>query len=62
MLDSLIVRTICDNADGIKGSAKCLDNIKCQQSEAGSGLYSKTTTVLSEWTIPKTVDVSLSHF
>jgi hypothetical protein len=30
------VRTIRDNADGIKESAKCLDNIKCQQSEAGS--------------------------
>jgi hypothetical protein len=43
------VRTICDNVDGIKESAKCLDNIKCQQSETGSVyLYSKTTTVLSE--------------
>ena len=43
------VCTICDNADKIKESAKCLDNIKCQQSETGSVcLCSKTTTVLLE--------------
>jgi hypothetical protein len=29
------VHTICDNIDRIKESAKCLDNIKYQQSEAG---------------------------
>ena len=37
MLDVLSsIRTIHDNADRIKGSARCLDNIKCQQSESGS--------------------------
>jgi hypothetical protein len=28
--------TVPDNADRIKESAECLDNIKCQQSETGS--------------------------
>jgi len=28
--------TVCDNADRMQENAKCLDNIKCQQSEAGS--------------------------
>jgi len=35
---------ICDNADRIRESAK--PGVKC--------LWSKTTTVLSEWTLPKT--------
>ena len=30
------VHTIHDNADRIRGSARFSDNIKCQQSEAGS--------------------------
>ena len=30
------VHTIHDNAERIKGSARCLDNIKFQQSETGS--------------------------
>ena len=43
------VRTICDNADGIKESAKCSDNIKCQKSETGNVcLCIKTVTVLLE--------------
>jgi hypothetical protein len=29
------VYTICENADRIKESAKCLGNIKCQSSETG---------------------------
>jgi hypothetical protein len=37
-----------ENADRIEESAKCLDNIKCQQSEIGTVcLCSKTTTFLS---------------
>ena len=57
------VYTICDNGDRIKDSTKCLDNIKCQQSDTGSDcLWSKTTTVLSEWNVTKTMDVSLLHF
>jgi hypothetical protein len=53
------VFTIRENADRIKDSAKCLDNIKCQQSQTQSAcLCSKTTTVLSEWTTPKTTDIS----
>jgi len=53
------VSTIRENADRTEESAKCLDNIKCQQSQTGSAcLCSKTTTVLSEWTVPKTMDVS----
>jgi hypothetical protein len=52
------VFTICENADRIEESAKCLDNIKYQQSQTGSAcLSSKTTTVLSEWTVPKSMDV-----
>ena len=55
--------TISYNADRIKESAKCLDNIKCQQSETGSAcLYSKATTVLLEETMQKTMDVGLLHF
>jgi len=57
------VCTIPDNADRIKESFKCLDNIKCQQSEAGSAcLCSKATTVLLEETMQKTMAVSLLHF
>jgi hypothetical protein len=33
ILAHISIRTICDNADRIKKSAKCLDNIKYQQSE-----------------------------
>jgi hypothetical protein len=33
------VHTICNNADKIKVSAKCLDNITCQQSDLKQGLY-----------------------
>ena len=57
------VCTVHDNADRIKESAKCLDNIKCQQYETGTVcLCSETTTVLSEWTVPKTMDMSLLYF
>jgi len=57
------IHTICDNFDRIKESAKCWDNIKCQQSETGSvGFCSKITAVLSEWTVPKTMGVNLLHF
>jgi len=42
---------IRDNAGRIKESAK-----------SGTKLCSKTTTVLSEWTAPKSMDVSLLHF
>jgi hypothetical protein len=35
------IHTICDNADRIKESAKCLSNIKCQQSETGSVCVAK---------------------
>ena len=43
------IRKICDNVDRNKVSVKCVNNIKCLQSETGSGcLYSKTITVLSE--------------
>jgi len=51
------VHTIYDNADRIKGSVTCLDCIKFQRPET-QGLCSKTITVLSEWTVPETVDVS----
>jgi len=52
------VSTIRENADNIEESAKCLDNIKLHQSQTGSAcLCSKTTTVLPEWTVPKTMDV-----
>jgi hypothetical protein len=55
--------TIHNNADGIKESAKYLDNIKYQQFETGSVcLCSKTTRVMFEWIVPKTTDVSLLHF
>jgi hypothetical protein len=51
--------TIHENADGIEESAKCLDNSKCQQFQTGSAcLCSKTTTVLLERTVPKTMNVS----
>jgi len=57
------IHTVCDNVGRMKESAKCWDNIKCQQSETGSvGLCSKITTVLSEWTVPKTMGVNLLHF
>jgi hypothetical protein len=46
------VYTVCDNAGRIKESA--LLGTKC--------LCSKTSTVLSEWPIPKTMDVILLHF
>jgi hypothetical protein len=56
------IHTIRYNADRIKQSAKCLSNIKCHQSETGNVcLCSKTTTVLSKWTIQRTMDVSLLH-
>jgi hypothetical protein len=42
--------TICDNADRITESAKSTEVFVC--------LFSQTTTVLSEWTIPKTMQVS----
>ena len=43
------VHTIRDNADRIKESDRCLDNIKCQQSETGSVCSSsKSTTIPSE--------------
>ena len=62
----LVRSSICaihDNADRIKEIYKCLDNIKRQQSETGTVcLRSKTTTVLSEWTVPKTMDVDLYIF
>jgi hypothetical protein len=55
--------TVLNNADISKESTQCLDNIKCQQSQTGSVyLCSKTTTVLSEWAVTKTRDVSLLHF
>jgi len=48
------IHMILNNANRPKESAKCLDNIQCQQSQTGSVcLCSKTTTVLSEWTVPK---------
>ena len=54
---------ICDSGDRIKESAKCLDNIKCLQSETGNVcLCSNTTTVLSERNVPKNMAVSLLHF
>jgi len=53
------VYTICDNGDRIKESAKCLANIECRQSDKGGDcLWSKTTAVLSEWNVTKTMDVS----
>jgi len=55
--------TIPANADRIKESAECLDNITCQQSETGSAyLCSKATTVLLKETMQKTMDVGLLHF
>jgi hypothetical protein len=55
------VYTICDNGDRIKESAKCLDNVKRQQSDTGNDcLWSKTTEVLSEWTVTKTGCESLT--
>ena len=57
------VRTIRDNADRIKESGKYLDDIKCEQSETRTVcLCSKTTTVVSEWTVPKIMDVSFLYF
>ena len=41
-------RKIHYKANRIKESAKCLDNIRCQQSKTGFYLCSETTTVLSE--------------
>jgi len=55
--------TVCGNVNRIKESAKCWDNIKCQQSETERvGLCSKITTVLLEWTVPRTMGVNLLHF
>jgi hypothetical protein len=42
---------ICDNDDEIE--------VLCQEIKC---LCSKTTTVLLEWTVPKTVDVGFLHF
>ena len=57
------VRTICDNVDIITESSKWLDKIKFQQSKRGTVcLCNKTTTVLSESTVTKTMDVSLLQF
>jgi hypothetical protein len=53
--------TIHDNADRVKWSAKCLDSIKCIPSETES-LCSKSTTILTEWTIPKFMDKSLTFY
>ena len=54
------VHTICDNAYRIEESSKCLDDIKCQRSEIGTVcLCSNTTTVLTVWTVPKTVVILL---
>jgi hypothetical protein len=48
-LDHSSVLTICDIADRIKESVRCLDNIKCQQSATESvRLCSKSVAVLSE--------------
>jgi hypothetical protein len=53
------IPTVCDNAARIKECAKCIDNFKCWQSEIGSdGLCSKTATVLLEWTVSESMDVS----
>jgi hypothetical protein len=38
------VSTIRENADRIEESAKCLDNIKCQQSQTGSACLCSMTT------------------
>jgi len=47
----------------VKESVRCLDNIKCQQSATERVcLCSKSITVLSEWTVPKTMDLHLLHF
>jgi len=51
MLDMLIVVYIRDNADKIAESAK----------SGPKRLCSKSSTVLSEWPVPKTMDVSLLH-
>ena len=49
------IRTFCDKSDRTAESAKSETKVlKC--------LCSKTTTVLSEWPIPETMDVSLLHF
>ena len=57
------VHIVCNNADKVKESAKYLDNITCQQSEMETVcLANKTTTVLSGWTIPNTMGVSLLHY
>jgi len=49
------IRTFCDKSDRTAESAKSETKVlKC--------LCSKTTTVLSEWPMPETMDVSLLHF
>jgi hypothetical protein len=62
----LVHSSVCaihDDADRIRESHKSLDNIKRQQSEKGTVcLRSKTTTVLSEGTVPETMDVNLLQF
>jgi hypothetical protein len=53
------IHTVCYNAARIKEYAKCIDNFKCQQSEVESVcLCSKTATVLLEWSVPESMDVS----
>ena len=46
----------------LKKSAKCLRNINASNLKQGVFVQRKTTPVTSEWTVPKTMDVSLSHF
>ena len=62
-LAHISVHTVCNNADKFKENAKSLDKIICQQSEIVIVcLHNKTTTVLSGWTIPNTMGVSLLHY
>ena len=57
------VCAIHDNADRMRDSAKCLENIICKQSEKGIVcLCSKTTTVLLELAVPKTMFVVFIQF
>jgi hypothetical protein len=51
-LSSNSTHTICDNADRIKKELS--QKLKC--------LCSKTTTVLFQWTVQKTKDISFLHF
>jgi hypothetical protein len=54
MLDSIIVAYLQFMIMLIEWKKVLSEELKC--------LCIKTTTVLSEWTIPKTMDVSLLHF